>query len=161
MAKIKSNLTLIMMVRYATDALEQALDSYFLNSSMDNELIIIADRPSWQTLKVLQDRRITHYTVSFTHYFICCNFGAWKAHREYVAFINDDVFFGPGWDVALMDVMAPNVQGSVFRYECNNNFCCGYKGKGDLKSFQPELLYKAIEENKNKSPDHHSGFPNC
>ncbi len=158
MSKEKSNLSLIIVTRYASDMLELALNSYFLNSYLDNELIVVADRPSWQTLKVLQERKIPHYTVPFAHFFLSCNFGGWKAHREYVGFVNDDVYFGPGWDVALMEIAAPNVQAAVFRYECPNGYCCGYDHK-DIKSFKPELLDEAIEKNKHKMTNCSSGFP--
>lgn len=153
--KEKSNLSVIIVTRWASEFLKIALHSYFKNSYYDNELIVIADCPSWQTLKVLQEQEINHYTVYFANWDISANFGAFKAHKEYISLSNDDVFYGPHWDKYVLEIMRPNVFGGVGRYELNNGYPCGYIAP-DISTFDENLFYAEIEKKKHL-PDHIGG----
>jgi len=156
MKKEKSNLTLIIPTRWRSKLLAQSIDSAINNGTFENEIIIIADFPTWQTLQVIQERKLIHYTTHFAHYQMCCNFGIWKAHTDYVGICNDDVYFGPKWDEALLDIMRPKVKGGIAKYENtwgigDERYWCGFDGK-DYTTFKPELLDKAIAENCHRAP---------
>lgn len=101
MVKRESDISLVLVTKYASEVLKICLDSFFRNSKINHELIIIADDPSWQVIKVLQDRLLDYEIVSTGHFFLNCNIGAKKATRKYIGFVNDDVVFGPSWDVSL------------------------------------------------------------
>ncbi len=152
MKKEKSNLALIIATRWRSEVLAQTIDSALKNAVFDNELIIVADCPTWQTLKVIQERKLRFYTVYFAHCNISRSFGGWKAHREYVGFADDDIYFGPRWDEALMEIMKPNIVGSVKKWQIHESVACGYDDKS-WWTFKPELLHKQIEENKHLLPD--------
>lgn len=105
MDKIKSDISLILVTKYSSASLELCLDSFSRNSALSHELIIVADNPSWQVLKVLQDRHMDYLLVQTGHFFRNCNIGTQKATRKYVGFVNDDIVFGPQWDVPLQNVI--------------------------------------------------------
>ncbi|MCK4500965.1 glycosyltransferase family 2 protein [Candidatus Babeliales bacterium] len=161
--KPKSNLSVIIVTRYASEWLELCLASLEKNSYYDNELIIVCDFPSWQTIKVLEDRLakgqiFSYYPTAFGQYDLCCDYGDWKAHGEYVSICNDDVWFGPNWDKAIMDFMHPACFGSLFRYECNTGHGYIYDF-GKLETFKEKEVLKLIEEHKHQ-PDHWQiGYP--
>jgi len=163
MIKPKSDLSLIINTRWASEFLIQALDSYEKYSDLENELIIIADNPSWQTLKVLQERKLHYYVVHFCNLDMADNYGAKQATRKYVGFINDDVFFGPHWDSVLMDLMnsKPHIMGSVYRLETPRNFSCGYDDKIGIQSFSEELFLKSLEDVKKLPISNGIGAPTC
>ncbi len=161
--KPKSDLSLIINTRYASQFLSLALDSYDKYSDLDNELIVIADRPSWQTLKVLQERKLYYYVVNYCNLDMADNYGAYRATRKYVGFINDDVFFGPHWDSVLMDSMNsyPHSMGGLFRVESNTGFSCGYDPKIGIHSFSEKLFLRALKEIKKYPIKHGIGAPTC
>ncbi len=140
-----------------------ALDSYGKYSDLDNELIVIADRPSWQTLKVLQERKLYYYVVNYRNLDMADNYGAYRETRKYVGFINDDVFFGPHWDSVLMDLMntQEHMMGSVFRLESNKGFPCGYDPKIGIHSFSEKLFWESLEEVKERKITNGIGAPTC
>lgn len=110
---MKSNLSIVLVTKYAHRFLDLCLRSYEKNSVDENELIIVCDQPSWQTLKLLQEKNLSYYLTNYNHFFMACNFGARKATREYVGFLNDDVYLGPRWDEAIEEIMAPDVLACV------------------------------------------------
>ena len=162
MSKPKSELSLIINTRYASTLLAKALDSYHKYSDLDNEVIIVADNPSWQTLKLLQERKINYYVVHFCNLDMADNFGASKAHRKYVGFINDDVFFGPHWDTVLMDLMhqREHMIGGLYRLEINHGFPCGYHS-GNKEEFDEDLFLRSLEEVKKLPINNGIGAPTC
>lgn len=101
MDKNISDISLVLVTKYSSGSLTLCLDTLFRNSVLSHELIIVADNPSWQVLKVLQDKQMDYCLVKTGHFFRNCNIGAEKATRNYVGFVNDDVVFGPQWDVSL------------------------------------------------------------
>lgn len=96
-----SDISLVLVTKYSSGTLELCLDTLSRNSALNHELIIVTDDPSWQVIKVLQDKQIDYTLVKTGHFFRNCNIGAEKATRNYVGFVNDDVVFGPQWDVPL------------------------------------------------------------
>lgn len=103
MDKNKSDISLVLVTKYSSSSLELCLDSFSRNSALSHELIIVADNPSWQVLKVMQDRQMDYLLVQTGHFFRNCNTGAQKATRKYVGFVNDDIVFGPQWDLPLQN----------------------------------------------------------
>jgi len=144
--KPKSRLSIVLVTKSAHKYLELCLKSLEKNSVYDNELVIVCDQPSWQTLKLLQERNIQYYLTNFNHFFMACNFGAKKASREYVGFINDDVYLGPGWDGAIEEVLHPDILACVTNINPVNGPRFGYGGelrdlsKFDISAFEDYCL---------------------
>lgn len=149
--KRDSDISLILVTKYSSDALTLCLDSYFRNSELNHELIIIVDNPSWQVLKVLQEKKLNYRLVDTGHFFRNCNIGAEKATRRYVGFINDDIVFGPSWDIPIQkfiethrnalissNLLNPN-SGYFFGYKCDKNF-----STFDISEFE-EFAHKASD----------------
>jgi len=132
--KKNSDMSLVLVTKYSSKTLEICLDSFFRNSELNHEFIVIADNPSWQVLKILQERKLNYQLVNTDHFFRNCNIGAEKATRRYVGFINDDIVFGPSWDKPIQqfiethqnalissNLLDPN-KGYFFGYKCDKNF---------------------------------------
>ncbi|MFH1769291.1 MAG: glycosyltransferase [Parcubacteria group bacterium] len=108
-----SDLSVIVVTKYASPALEKCLNSLFRNSYFSNEIIIVCNNPSWQTVKVLQERHLQYWVVPFEHAFIAANFAAELATKKYVSFIGDDMVVGPGWDAAALSIADDGILGSL------------------------------------------------
>lgn len=104
-----SRLSIVLVTKSAHKYLDLFLKSYEKNSRCNNELIIVCDQPSCQTLKLLQEKNLSYWLTNYNHFFMACNFGAKKATREYVGFLNDDIYLGPGWDEAIEEIIAPDI----------------------------------------------------
>lgn len=139
--KPKSRMSIVLVTKWASNYLKLCLDSLEKNSVYDNELIIVCDDPSWQTVKLLQDRDLPYWTTMFGNLWLNSNFGAKKATREYIGFLNDDVYMGPRWDEAMEEIIAPNVLGSLANLNLNNSpHHFGFKtveGMYDVSKFDP------------------------
>lgn len=90
--------------------LKLTLESFLANSNMDkrldNELIILADRPTWQVMRYLQimkDRHgIQHKLVDFGCLYKTWNYGIEISKRDWVCLLVSDLVFSPGWDTKLI-----------------------------------------------------------
>ena len=150
--KTGSKISLIIATRWASDVLRLCIKSIRENAVYsDNELIVIADLPSWQTIKVLQEAQQRYYTVPYGHLFMSYNEGARRATKEYFAFANDDMIFGPCWDEALMEIMKePHTLGSLYRMERNTGYdMFGYDGK-DPKTFDYDKFCTYVAKNSSE-----------
>jgi len=132
-----SDISLILVTKYSSRALSLCLDSYFRNSALNHELIVIADNPSWQVLKILQERKLNYQLVHTGHFFRNCNIGVEKSTRKYVGFINDDIVFGPSWDLSLQNFVETHTNTLISSnlLTLNNGFSFGYKGNKNIDSF--------------------------
>jgi hypothetical protein len=105
----KDGLSFIIATRYASEALEILLNSLEYSKNFENELKIICDNPSWQTLKLLQDRKLIHdrdyYIVNFAHLDQTLDWGVAKATKEYLVLTPDDFVFCKDFDKIVMAEM--------------------------------------------------------
>lgn len=138
MDKNKSDISLILVTKYSSSSLALCLDSFSRNSVLSHELIIVADNPAWQVLKVLQDRQMDYLLVQTGHFFRNCNIGAQKATRKYVGFVNDDIVFGPQWDVPLQKFIDEYKRPALISSNLltpNNGFYFGYDPAKGISTF--------------------------
>lgn len=106
--KRSSNMSFVLATRWASEQLGQTLRVLATNSHLSNELVLVCDCPSWETVRLLDEMGLPYHIVEFGHYFLSCNFGAKVASRDYVGFLQDDVIVGPGWDQAIESVAGEN-----------------------------------------------------
>jgi len=108
-----SDLSVVLVTKYASLALENCLNSLLRNSDFSNEVIIICNNPSWQTVKLLQERHLQYWIVNFEHCFMAWNLGAELATRKYISFLSDDMVVGPSWDSAALSIAGDGILGSL------------------------------------------------
>lgn len=138
MDKNISDISLVLVTKYSSGTLALCIDTLLKNSALSNELIIIADNPSAQVLKVLNDRHMDYCLVQTGHFFRNCNIGAEKATRNYVGFVNDDVIFGPQWDVPLQKFIDTYKKPALISSNLvtpNRNFYFGYDPSKGVSTF--------------------------
>lgn len=116
-------ISVIIATRFASEALDLLLESLFKYQKFDNEIIVIADTPSWQTLYLLQEKKgfmhggnskHRYYIVNHRHLEMNWNYGVDLSTFDYLAFSNDDAIVGPDWDVAIIDTMNNSKRKIVF-----------------------------------------------
>ena len=104
-----SGISFIISTRYASEILELQLISLEYSKNFDNELKIICDNPSWQTLKLLQDRNLIHgkdyYIVNHGHLDQNLDWGVSKATKDYICLTPDDIIFCKDYDKIMMKAM--------------------------------------------------------
>jgi glycosyltransferase involved in cell wall biosynthesis len=139
-------ISVIIGTRYASEALDLLLESLLKYQKMDNEIIVVADNPSWQTLKLLSDRDFYHggtnkhrcFIVNHRHLEMNWNFGVKEATFDYLAFTNDDVVVGPDWDIEIMKTMDNSQKKIVFL----NHYQRAMKNDPSFRDFgSPEWKY--------------------
>jgi len=108
MIKQKSNLSVIVPVRWESRKLKHCLKSLIEWSKYDNEIIVIADDPTWETMKVLQEFGMEYTLVQVHNQYRNWDFGAQKATREYLMFIQADHIYSPHWDEHLLSRVTNN-----------------------------------------------------
>lgn len=150
-------ISVIVATRFASEALELLLDSLIKYQKFDNEIIVIADTPSWQTLYLLQEKKdFTHggdskhryYIVNYRHLEMNWNYGADFATYDYLAFTNDDVVVGPDWDEAIINTMANSKRKIVFLPQ----YQFGIKSDPNYRDFgSPEWKNSEWAQNMRKS----------
>ncbi len=152
--RTKSNLSIVLVTKYAHKFLDLCLKSYEKNSVYDNELIIVCDHPSWQTLKLLQEKNLNYWLTNYNHFFMACNFGAKKATREYVGFLNDDVCLGPRWDEAIEKIMAPDVLACIRNINSIDGPNFGYERVlRDISRFDVQAFEDYCQKNRSDRID--------
>lgn len=116
-------ISVIVATRFASEFLDLLLESLLKFQKYDNEIIVIADTPSWQTLKLLQNKNFIlgptnnkkcYYITNNRHLEMNWNYGVEYAHYEYLGFSNDDVVIGPDWDVEIIKQMNNSRRKIVF-----------------------------------------------
>ncbi len=158
--KEKSRISIVLVTKYAHRFLELCLKSYEKNSLLDNELIIVCDQPSWQTLKLLQEKGMKYWLTNYNHFFMACNFGANIATREYVGFLNDDVYLGPGWDAAVEEIVAPDVLACVTNINSIGGSNFGYdRAMRNLENFDTGAFEKYCIDNRSEKIDSYFWMP--
>lgn len=100
----------IISTRWASEILEIQLNSIRDNCTMyPKELKIICDMPSWQTLKLLQDRGLQHgidyYIVNHGHLDQNLDWGVSKANYNYICLTPDDMVLAKDFDKHMMKHM--------------------------------------------------------
>ena len=143
--KPKSNFTIIIATRWASEYLKLCIETLKKHSDLDNEIIIAADYPSWQTLKYIQENNLPYILTNFGHQCMAWNTAARFSTREYIAITGDDVVFGPGWDTALMEIARKGVVGGIREHNPSNAPDFGYfsNGKnGSLNTFNLDQFMK-------------------
>lgn len=106
-------ISVLIVTRYASEVLDLLIESLLRYQKYDNELIVAADNPSWQVIKLLQDRgfilgpgqKLTYHIVNHRHLDWSWNYTADYATYEWLAFCPDDTVVGPNWDEAIMQRM--------------------------------------------------------
>lgn len=151
--KQNSDISLILVTKYSSISLALCLDSYFRNSELSHELIVIADNPSWQVLKILQERKLDYKMVNTGHFFRNCNIGAEKATRRYVGFVNDDIVFGPKWDSPLQRFINAHTRPSLISsnlLDSGRNFYFGYDPSIGVETFRLNEFEEYAKEAQNR-----------
>jgi ADP-heptose:LPS heptosyltransferase/glycosyltransferase involved in cell wall biosynthesis len=89
--------------------LKLCLQSLKEHSGLDHQLIVFADGCSDGTLEFLKQASGVRYAASGDNLGICTatNRAASMAERDWLFFINNDVVAAPGWDLALLQHLAP------------------------------------------------------
>ena len=111
-------ISVLISTRYASEVLDILIESLLKYQKLDNEIIVVADNPSWQVIKLLQDRgfilgpcnrdageRLQYHIVNHRQMEQNWNYGTDFATHEYLAFCPDDCVVGPNWDEAIMKKM--------------------------------------------------------
>lgn len=116
-------ISVIIATRFASEALDLLLESLIRYQKFDNEIIVVADTPSWQTLYLLQEKynfmhgsslKHRYYITNYRHLEMNWNYGVEQSTFDYLAFTNDDVVVGPNWDVAIIETMDNSRRKIVF-----------------------------------------------
>jgi hypothetical protein len=104
-----SGISFIISTRWASEVLELQLDSLEYSKNFDNEIIVICDNPSWQVLKLLQDRGFIHgknyFIVNHGHLDQNLDWGVDKANRDYICLSPDDIVFCKDFDRIVLAEM--------------------------------------------------------
>jgi hypothetical protein len=138
---VSEGLSVILPVRWDSDLLKHWFELYDRYSDLDNELIIIADQPTWQTLKLLQEKRLKYYLVENSNLYENWNYGSTLATKDYICFMQEDYHFSPRWDYNILRRMTKNAWGGAFKLgvsdsdpmrHAGSHFC---KEDGDIASF--------------------------
>lgn len=108
-----SDLSVVLVTKFASSALENCLNSLFRNSDFSNEVLIICNSPSWQTVKLLQERHLQFWILNSDHCFMAFNLGAELATRKYISFLTDDMVVGPRWDSVALSIAGDGILGSL------------------------------------------------
>lgn len=148
----EEGLSFIIATRWASEILEICLKSIIEGSVFKNQIIIIADRPSWQTLKLLQEdfKMIygrDYWIVDFGHLDRTLDYGVQFAKKDYICTTMDDIVFAKGWDEEIMktlDGKKDRIVSSAY-YHGNNNKGINYKDLG-----YPKLKYVKREKDTGK-----------
>lgn len=138
---MNNSLSVILPVRWDSILLTHWLDMYEHYSELPNELIIVADQPTWETLRVLQIRRLKYYLTETSNFYENLNYGSTFATKDYICFMHEDFHFSPGWDRNILRRMTKNAWGGAFKLgvsdsdplrHAGSHFC---KKDGDISSF--------------------------
>jgi len=134
-------LSIILPVRWDSELLMHWLEMYEKYSTLDNQLIIIADQPTWQTLKLLQKKCLKYYLVENSNLYENWNYGSTLATKEFLCFVHDDFHFSPKYDYHIRRRMTKNAWGGAFKLgpidsdpmrSAGSHFC---KEDGSILSF--------------------------
>lgn len=103
-------ISFIISTRWASEILEIQLNTIRDQcKTHPYELKIICDMPSWQTLKLLQDRGLMHgrdyYIVRHGHLDQNLDWGVSKANYDYICLMPDDFILGKNFDRIMMEYM--------------------------------------------------------
>lgn len=102
-------LSIILPVRWDSELLSHWLEMYERYSILpDNELIIIADQPTWETLRVLQKKCLKYHLVENSNLYTNWNLGAKLATRDFLMFMQEDYHFSPKYDYHILRRMEQN-----------------------------------------------------
>lgn len=110
----KNGFSIILPTKKAAEELNLCLKSLSLNSTLDNELIVIVDidkdgSANSKVISILKERNIrfikTHKNLGP---YGCWNIGAKLANRQILCFITDDQYFAPDWDSEIIKYMSNN-----------------------------------------------------
>lgn len=114
-------ISVITSTRYASEVLELHLQSIMKYQKEDNEIIVVADSPSWQVLKLLQDMGFvlggtnhSYHIVNHQHLEMNWNYGAQFAKHDYFSFTCDDAVIGPDWDAETLKAMGGSKRKIIF-----------------------------------------------
>ena len=103
-------ISFIIPSRRGSEALRLCLESIKRGSALDNQIIVIADSPSWQTIRLLQDDfdmvlDKDYFITNYEHIDRNMDYGVQFVERDYICITCDDMVFSKGWDNAVMEVM--------------------------------------------------------
>lgn len=103
-------ISFIVPTRRASQALRLCFESLKRGSVLDNQIILIADTPSWQTLKLLQDDfgmavNRDYFITNYEHWARNGDYGVQFAEKDYICITGDDMVFSQGWDQAVIEAM--------------------------------------------------------
>lgn len=95
----------IISTRYGSVFLDLLLKSLERGSNYNNQIIVVADRPSWQTLKVLHDRKMVlgldYFIVDHGHLCRNLDYGVQFAKHDYLCLTCDDIIFCKNFDIEI------------------------------------------------------------
>lgn len=105
---VNGKISYIISTRYGSEFLNLLLESLDRQTNKDYEIIIIADRPSWQTLKLLQDRGYTfglnYFIVDHGHLCRNLDYGIQFTKSDFLCLTCDDVVFSKDFNVDILGI---------------------------------------------------------
>lgn len=151
-------ISVIISTRWASELLELLIESLLRYQKFDNEIIIVADSPSWQVVKLLQDRgfilgsgkKLSYHIVNHQHLEMNWNYGADFATFEYLAFCPDDTVVGPNWDSETLKTMNNSKRRIVHLPMFQMDVPIEHMHYGDFGV--PEWKYSEVHKRARKSP---------
>ena len=129
----------IISTRYGSVFLKLLLQSIERGSNYNNQIIVIADRPSWQILKVLRDRNMAlgldYFIVDHGHLCRNLDFGVKYAKFDYLCLTCADIIFSKNFDLGLVNTFKCSNEPLIFPafYNGNTNNNSGYINLGRNK----------------------------
>ncbi|KKK45802.1 hypothetical protein LCGC14_3164890, partial [marine sediment metagenome] len=95
-------LSIIIVVRWDSVLFRHWYENMFERyCELDNELIVIADQPTWQMLKLLQEKKLKYYLTEKSNQYENWNYVSQFATKEFLCFSQPDHHLSPGGDKAL------------------------------------------------------------
>lgn len=147
--------------------LELLLKSIKDNSYYEtHELVIVADKPSKDTLDYLVNNQSKFHVVDFGDLYLNWNYAAHIAVNDIICFLTADCVVGKNWDQKMLDYLRPDNVVSCYTISGDEDesdfwgerllfFDCG----SYIEDFDLEKFYSFSEKlNNNLGCDHHAWY---
>lgn len=116
-----NGLSIILPVRWDSELLTHWIEMYKKYSELDNQLIIVADQPTWETVKVLQTNNLKYLLVETSNLYFNWMYGSKFAEKDYMTFMQEDFHFTPAWDSNILRRMTPLSFGGAYQLTVTNS----------------------------------------
>ncbi len=107
-------ISIILCLRWDTDVAKIWYKLYQKYATLDNEIILILDSPTWQTLQFCQENKLKYFLVETNNQYENWNFGAKQATKEFLMFTQEDHHLSPNFDVNILKHMNEKSWGGAF-----------------------------------------------